>query len=437
MVIANSDSCDTLVSLQNGLKQLRERTYRSSVEPPATEETFVQTQLFLPTDDCDYGDGHGDDHAHDWNNMPTSTLDVVAQRQDRSQYQNQKLYLPICKTLTNNNVTIDEHVRSIPEIMESANIFLANARTPRQFSSNSREKILYVAQGEVAHALASQCDVIVSDKATTCHILAFRSSSSTHTSLPPLTSLTHIDSDEYEDCIREIVQQHKAYHFQQQQQQLIEMDVHILGGFEDENASSRKISEFAMNLLARMAEEEQSLIRMTLQTCVISSMNDTGYSCPIGRGLGIHLSSGDAFLAKVHASATGPERTLRSVRLWSSQSQSSNGDKKLNHQRKKTLSLIHNFDTRSHLGGVLSVSPFFFQAFPEIDKLLEFSDDIMLQYTSTSPTVEDDDFCDCVRTAFQYMKNVRCTTVFGTLCDTPLAYGRVDGSCNEWQLLVL
>ena len=99
-----------------------------------------------------------------------------------------------------------------------------------------------------------------------------------------------------------MVQTHVKYHNHAQR---IEMKIHIVGGFDDNDGCSRYISEFLIRVLTEIAQEHSAYLRMTLQSCLISSLNDTG-GLPIGRGLAMNTTSGEAFLASVHSSALGP-----------------------------------------------------------------------------------------------------------------------------------
>ena len=394
MVITTCSSCNTLVSLDEGLKN-RSGDVRSAC---CEEHVLCKTELLLPEEEKF---GYDDD---DYWSMSTSV-------------QQQNIYIP-----SNEMDAVDICLKSNPSIMETADELLANS--PRYFSAESPERVLYVAQGEMAHATPSQCDVLVSDKATTCHILAVRS---TMPGMAPLASLTHIDGTSYENCIREMIAEHKSHHGQwmicgccEQDEkkeecliyERIEMEVHIMGGFEDASGASREISNVLVHLLARIASEERNLLRMTLKTCAISSMNDNGYSCPIGRGMGIDLHTGKTFLAKVDASAAGPLQDLRSCRLW------------MNHGPKQ-LSVIHTAHSNN-----LIVTPFFFQRFQEVDMLLNLDDDVLLQCTSTSPDVEEDDFCDNVRSSLRYLCDNQSHIVFGDC--KPLLHSRI-GSSNLWH----
>uniref|UniRef100_A0A7S1GRA7 Protein N-terminal asparagine amidohydrolase n=1 Tax=Cyclophora tenuis TaxID=216820 RepID=A0A7S1GRA7_CYCTE len=278
--------------------------------------------------------------------------------------------------------------------------------------------MLYVAQGEVGHATSSQCEVVVSDQATTCHIIALRSCS-----YLPLVSLAHVDGACYEDCIRRMVRYHLDFAAVEHRDEKktehsspgkLVVEVHVVGGFEDADGTSRNISTFLISLLDRIAYEESDSIRLVLKTCAISSMNDNGHGCPIGRGLGINCISGDVFLAKVAHQMRGPAVELRSARIWSNSGV-------------KQLSLVHEPFYNS-----ISIDPFHFEPPSCAGTLLSLSDKMLLKLTSTSPEVEEDDFCDGIRSTLRFMSGVRTSDIFGRNLTHPVTFGRIG--TNDWKL---
>jgi hypothetical protein len=403
MVIATSDSCNTLVSLENGLKQVQSTTtaleFGNVVQ---VDDEYRRTELILPADD--FFDDDDDDNEFCYSN----TIQQTAQH----------IYFP-------SQQPIDQYLKNVPQVMEACDELLANP--PRHFTTASQERVLYVAQGEVAHAVPIQCDVIVSDKATTCHILAFRSETQDNV---PLASLAHLDGESYESSIRSMLEEHIIHHssvshsakFEEEkkadnsiiQDNRIQLDIHLVGGFDDDNFTSRKISVWLMNLLSQLAEEEKDTVKMTLKTCAISSMNDNGQSCPIGRGLGVDLRTGEAFLAKVDTEVAGPAPELRSVRLWS-------------HSPSPQLSVIHTATSNS-----MCIHAFSYQVFPELDQLVSMPDHLMLRYTSTSPDVEELDFCNSVRSTLRFLRDVKPSRVFGPSVDQSLIFRRA-GASNCWK----
>lgn len=261
--------------------------------------------------------------------------------------------------------------------------------------------------------MSTQCDIIASDDSTTCHILCLRSVSVNADKLP-FCSLTHIDKPEYEKCIRDMIREHKTHHFQNQ----ITMDVHIMGGYNDPDGFSREISEFLLRLLGKIAYEERYCVIFHLQTCLISCLNDSKHQFPIGRGLCLELSSGRVFLSRVHSSAetVGPQFELRNSRVYSSPP--------------PILSLVHT--ARDPDQCVILIEPFFFEPdYEEFIFLVEMPDSLLLQYTSTSPEAEKEDFCVVTRRIFKYIINTPWQEVFGKNCDRTLRF-KYCSTQNTW-----
>merc|ERR1712228_985665 len=110
---------------------------------------------------------------------------------------------------------------------------------------------------------------------------------------------------------------------------IIDVDLHLLGGFNDQDGQSQELSIFLLNLFAQIAEEERHSIRFTLRTCAVSGLNDDGNHCPIGRGLGMNTESGQVFLVDIDRAVSGPALVIRAARLWSITA-------------KKKLHVVHN-----------------------------------------------------------------------------------------------
>eukprot|EP00978_Attheya_sp_CCMP212_P044746 scaffold320826_cov53-Attheya_sp.AAC.4 len=405
----NSTSCNTLIDLNDiDFKRLDGESRFRSVP---LEQQLVKTQLFLAPEDefLEY------DYDSDGECEYTTAHDAA--------HVEQSLYLP----QVSEEIAIDRHLSFLPSLVERSEMLLANP--PRNLHPDSDTRILNVCQRELAHAVPSQCDIIASDMATTCHILAIRSELSEE----PLTSLTHVDGVGYEDCIRGMIQEHKMHHFgyascdleEEKKQELsaendrIEMELHLLGGFEDEEGVSRQLSEYLIRLLARIAEEETASIKMTLKTCAISMMNDDGFRAPVGRGLGINLRTGEAFLVAVQKGVEGPVSDLRAARLWAEAEQPT----------LPVLSVIHTAKSDT-----IQIQPFEFASVPNLDTILNLPDKVLLQCTSTSPDVEHNDFCNNLRRTLTYMRYNDCKSLFGPDCAEPITYVRTES--NEWERTV-
>ena len=449
------------------------------------------------------------------------------------------------------------------------------------YENDNNLRLLYVAQGERGNATSKQYDIIMSDKATTCHILALHSSTAAPTNTTSninsnsskstknnkrgddvndddddLFSLTHLDGPNYDECIRDMIKDHIDHHSRYQHNNnknnndddggddgddgcnhttnddgttttrrstIINIEIHIVGGFNDDDNSSSNITEWLVKLLATIAEEikyrqrqnqnQSEEVRMIMKTLVVSSSNNqqlllpkqqqsfnhchaenrkkmkrsnnsntnsinihinknnnvNNYinstrviNSPIGRGLGIDLRTGQVFLAKCCTTTTndndndndddddtvtdavvGPVPVLRSVRLWS---------RSIGEQRQPRLSIVHtNKDANTFWSSLIInsslyannpiirndyslfwVRPFRFLScyssfYPDIDHLLGLSNAMLLRYTSTSPDVEEDGFCNDVRSTLRFIKKAGQQQHHSFPCDNN---GRCDSSSN-------
>ena len=306
------------------------------------------------------------------------------------------------------DIPLDKYLRTIPSVIERAEELQAQPVRVLSDKTTQGSRILNICQGEIGHATSKQTDIIVSDRATTCHILAVRSTSGGDDaagSNEPLVSLCHIDKAEYEECIRNMIQAHKDHHGELSLD-AIDMDIHLVGGYDDGEGTSLAITEHLLHLLGQISVEEKDDITMTLKTCAVSSLNDTGIGAPIGRGLAIVTATGAVYLASVDDTVAGPAPTLRAARLWST-------------APRTKLSVVH---TQFSHNNTISIEPFAFSPFKTLDAILSLPDHIMLQYTSTSPDVEEDDFCHRVRTTLRYIRAYRPEDIFGPEINQPAQY---------------
>jgi Protein N-terminal asparagine amidohydrolase len=430
MVIANSDSNTTLVSLDqynNGLKFAVTSAGDATLFCDAgnfEHRNLCRTELLV--DDC------SDDSISDcdWLEDARSSCSLDSTK-------TKPLYLP------EDGQHVDAILKHNASLRESCEELLC--AEPRFFTNkNTTSRLIYVAQGERANATVAECDLLVSDKATTCHILAFRSTCSFDNNKDsdekrslPLTSLTHIDGASYDECVRRMIQDHVTHHSCSGHRtgstdSNVTIEIHIMGGFNDQDSTSSSITDWLVGLLADIAWEykhpvasslaSSMSVNMVLKTCAVTSMNDTGYSCPIGRGMSIDVRTGQVSLAQCHGSAMGPVPVLRSVRLWSKTKGC-----------KPRLNVIHSVTDNLAPAGQIVVQPFHFAPFSEMKALLALPDDVLLQYTSTSPDVEEEGFCHSVRASMKFLLQHQCHKIFGQFLDQPLFFSRVGVTGNDWK----
>jgi len=368
----------------------------------------------------------------------------------------------------------------------------------RLVTSTNSGRVINILQGEIAHCTPFQADVLVSDDATTCHIVALWSHclnseegenmTGTTSNSTVLATMTHIDGPGYEASIRDAVNEHIKYHSIHSKQNndneeckenctchenfdsgTIEMSIHIMGGFDDHKGSSVEITDDVLQTFAALSNEynEYSIsrrlphMRMTLETCAVTSANDDGSGCPLGRGLGMEVATGNIFLAEIedvdimygavssptpptavvascngtgmvpvdrdvhllnagandsHISAQGPAVILRSIRLWASAFHSRG-------KQESRLNVIYR-PNRDHL----CVEPFFFGPHSSAKGLLDCSDEELLHITSTSPEVEKSNFASNVRQSLTFMNGTMSSRVFTG--DQPMQFQRVG--LNGW-----
>jgi hypothetical protein len=350
---------------------------------------------------------------------------------------------------------------------------------------------LTVMQGEVAHATPSQAGIVASTDATTCHIVALRSIASS--SSEPLVSLTHVDKVGYTQCLEDMVAYHMTHHhvvsdvmcenywdespndnqatarqgflpiLQQQQHDsmaslafsdvsydqeqdecpfpLVEMELHLLGGFLDNDGTSQELSTHLVTTFNDLATKFSATLRITIGTALISCMNngtclsnlnrDEFVPAPIGRGLGIHTRTGKVFaislLNDIAPSHQGPAQVLRSARMFTDCPNA-----------KDTLSVVHtpaSQEQENSSVSVLKIQPFGYKSLPATttEAILKLSNETLLQCTSTSPECEDaHKFCTSLQNTLQFLEEQSCEQVFGgPRMKKPVTFTR-DPKTKQW-----
>jgi protein N-terminal asparagine amidohydrolase len=359
---------------------------------------------------------------------------------------------------------LNKYLASIPNLSQHSLFGSGRANTNdnlhRRITATNSGRIINVLQGEIAHCTPSQADILVSDDATTCHIVCLRSicRNSLEEKEAVLATMTHVDGTGYQSCLRDAVMEHIKYHSKKEYEGLddrdglrvIEISIHIVGGFNDCDGSSIEITDEILQVFSRLAQEldeyayppyvaekhweRRSRISLKLETCVVCEANDDGTGAPIGRGLGLNVSSGEVFLAELdeensptkssnaaemelialdgdlhllnsnhyHMLAEGPEVILRSVRLWASSLYPSN-----NPTGNQSLNVIYRPDQ-----DCLSIEPFTFGPHPYAKFLCSLDNASLLQITSTSPSVEKANFVSKVRAVLSFMDQASSSSIF-------------------------
>jgi Protein N-terminal asparagine amidohydrolase len=370
---------------------------------------------------------------------------------------NERLFLPRRGSVSG---PIDEYLSRIPRVVSRADELNASATELLLHERVEASRCLNVLQGEVAHASTLQADCLVSAEATTCHVVALRSTSGS-TSVP-LCSLAHVDQV-YDSCLEAMVKEHLQHHenpilaeshdeafgFFMDEDEVeyetplndnndntssfiprplerrtasmpamhgpIEMELHLAGGFLDKEGTSQQLSTSLVEHFSDLAEKYRGRLRISLSTAAISCMNHDEDQGPVNRGLGIDTRSGQVFAVNsaLPAHLEGPAVEIRSARAFCCADAA------------PTLAVIH--DTNS---AHIRVEPFAYKADPELNVLLDVPDDVLLTFTSTSPDQESEHFCTNFRRTLSFVNTVPPETVFGH--GRPLVYTRSSTNLNEW-----
>ena len=169
------------------------------------------------------------------------------------------------------------------------------------------------------------------------------------------------------------------------------MDIHVVGGYKDLNGTSRELSNWLFQEMATLAQDFYSCIEFTLQTACITTMNTSCSSSshlePLVRGLALDCRTGQVWMA--HCPEQGPAPVSRAARLWV--------------QPRGAPPTLHRIFT--HDSHELVLTPFHVVPFKGLETLLRLPDHVLLQYCSTSPDVEEDDFCSSLRRTLQFLKD--------------------------------
>jgi len=258
------------------------------------------------------------------------------------------------------------------------------AKETKSFSS--KDGIVYVGQREAgilspnsSHGLK----YVGSEDATTCHIVVFRQKNSGK------TALVHLD-DVNSNALDHVTKQVCDDKNENSENNVIE--IHIFGGYEDENDTSEDLS---LRLLKYLIRSEYNF---HVGYCVIGSHN-TGYGDekskkkyprPIIYGVAVDVESGDIFPADFPDDSKGPDAELRRVRLSFRQYESYEEY----HEAKNFLYQDFNNET-----GEITIKPFQFVQSPDLPFIAKATDKFILENMSTSPKVEPKHFCSGIRDA--------------------------------------
>eukprot|EP00794_Sanderia_malayensis_P020035 gene20035-22000_t len=277
-----------------------------------------------------------------------------------------------------------------PEDLTVSNILSVNSlqQKSKEFTSipcrklAECDKVLYIMQKEYATIKRNKRNPTVkfigSEDATTCHVVVMITKSA--------VSMGHFDCTKISNVtgLSFMVQQVKNGHSFPQTagcpaDEII--DVHIVGGFADEHGTSDKVLATILFELCNCLPHAS----FNIKTACVSTQNNRvidGKNVPIIYGIGVDIDSGDIFPARF--SYKGPSEVLRHARFLGN-------DKKMQN--------VYNT-----VDDTFVIQPFVYDAAPEwLQVVLGCTDEQILQFLSTSPHCEPDDFVFTMRKTLQFL----------------------------------
>ncbi|XP_068177784.1 protein N-terminal asparagine amidohydrolase isoform X2 [Antennarius striatus] len=230
--------------------------------------------------------------------------------------------------------------------------------------------LLYVHQREFAATTpADNCvSIIGSEDATTCHLVVLRHTGS------GAVCLAHCDGS---DTWSEIPLFVEAVSSLSQNCEPGRLELHLVGGFNDDSKTSHKLS---LNILGSFQKQKEEI---HLETCCITEMNDIvvdGSHRPVIYGIGVNVKTGDVFPSSF--TYKGPGEELRSARTFTGGQ------------------MIDIYDSSQ---GLVKIGPCNWSPNMDIGFWLSQKDDIILKYLSTSPKAEPPHFVQHMKSTIRFL----------------------------------
>ncbi|XP_078492296.1 protein N-terminal asparagine amidohydrolase-like [Ciona intestinalis] len=270
---------------------------------------------------------------------------------------------------------------------------------------------LYVMQGELATVRATDKSIkcIGTDMATTCHIVVVRCRQTA------TTSLAHFDGSFLVDGAREMLKSVVNIRTQEGTQGY-DLDLHIIGGFDDERGLSGKLSTDLLRTFQTLSSDESWKVHLRtfcctpFNTCVVTK-HGVKINSPVIFGVIVSVADGKIYRADFSEDARGPVRAMRAAR-------GVNGRKQM-------------FNVYDCVKERFIIPPFTYRPLPFIEEWIEQSDSFIKENMSTSPDVEPPSFAPDIRDSLRFIVTHPhpMRSIFKS--NLPLLY-KLDG--GRWEL---
>ncbi|KAG8558275.1 hypothetical protein GDO81_016933 [Engystomops pustulosus] len=285
-------------------------------------------------------------------------------------------------------------LQTCPELEERARIL--KSKPPQIVGANG---FLYVQQRELAATTPTDSSVSIlgSEDATTCHIIVLRHTGS------GATCLAHCDGSDSETEAEAIIQAVKSLTKTTEGR----LELHIVGGFNDQRQLSMKLSRQLLKVFHKQAED------VHLVTFCVTDINDrkeNGIHLPIIYGIAVNVKTGEIFNATF--ADRQPDEDLRSAYILT-------GGR-----------MVNIYDAEAEQ---LSIGPYSWLPFPNIDFWLNQEDKQILECFSTSPQAEPPHFVQHMKSSLRYLKDNPLPQVSVFPNGKPRSYKKK--SDGQWEMI--
>ncbi|XP_073447279.1 protein N-terminal asparagine amidohydrolase isoform X3 [Aquarana catesbeiana] len=183
------------------------------------------------------------------------------------------------------------------------------------------------------------------------------------------------------------------------------LELHIVGGFNDERQLSQKLSQ---QLLRAFDNQVQEIHLVTFCVTDLNNKKNDGIHLPIIYGIAVHVKTGEIFKAKFPDHQ--PDEDLRLAYILAGGN------------------MVNIYDAKQEQ---LNIGPYSWTPFPNVDFWLEQEDKQILQCFSTSPEAEPPHFVGDIRSALLFLKEhpYPCISLFPDR--KPRSYKKKND--GQWQ----
>ena len=274
-------------------------------------------------------------------------------------------------------VRVEKQPSSIGDLEQSFPVLSTRSETLYAQSPvvQSPVKLLYVLQREfaVVSPTDDKIDVLGSEDATTCHLLALRHTGS------GVTALAHFDGCGMDEALERMIV--KMLDASRGFPEGGRIEAHVVGGFVDDRQESVRLFQ---KLFALFRHSRHDVHLVTACVCDANDVIKTnGVHFPILYGVAVDCKTGTVFPATFPDK--GPDMALRAARHFTG-------------SNRKTV--IDIYDVRNKR---LVLDAFHLDPWEEASLWIQQPDDFILNYLSTSPKQEPGDFVPSLKETLRFI----------------------------------